>query len=165
MDIKRWLKKDKGGLGAFLFIVIVGLAFYAIQREDPVDNSGLTRKNIKEITATKLVVARKPPAIATPVDSDAEAAEEETKPEKSDTALVVLKSEKETVKTPVKVANASNKPKFKAKPKFTSRKLSKEEIVRSKLRAGMSVAKIAKVTGYEKNYIRSVKKKKVCNCK
>ncbi|MDB5262403.1 MAG: hypothetical protein JWQ14_1684 [Adhaeribacter sp.] len=160
MDIKRWFKEDKGGFGAFLIFVIVILTIYAIQRKDPVKDSEFTQSEIKELKATKMVVARE--SINAPIPADS-GPEDEPKPNKPDSALTVLASGNEPVKPEVKTANI--KAKTKPRIKFARRKLSKEDVVRSKLKAGMSVNQIAKATGYEKKYIREIKKRKVCNCK
>src|SRR5687768_7767455 len=167
MNIKRWFKNDKGGFGAFLVVVIVSLIFYAIQRKKPGDNTEPAPSEIKEVTATKMEIVRSNPVTAaTPPDSELEISSEpeiKIEPKVSDSALILLGNVKEPEK--IKVKKAVIKPKAKAKPKYTRKPISREEIVRSKLRAGMSVNQIAKATGYEKKYIRGIKKRKVCDCK
>jgi hypothetical protein len=121
--------------------------------------------------ATKMVVARKPAAFTTPPDDETPRA---LNPAITDRAPDLLIAEKGPAKIPAQTARAKPppkakpkprvQPKAKAKPKSTSQKLSKEDIVRRHLRVGMSVAKIAKSTGYDKKYIRKIKKGKVCCC-
>jgi pyruvate/2-oxoglutarate dehydrogenase complex dihydrolipoamide acyltransferase (E2) component len=154
--IKRWLNEDKGGFGAFLILVIVGLAFYALQRKDPIPTYDLAQIETERKTPTERVVNRKPFTATTPAEIEAE----KTAAQEADSIFAAREKEKEEVKPKAKTPA----PKPKAKPKPTRKRISNEDLVRSKLRAGMSVRQIAKATGLEKKYIRDIKKRKECNC-
>lgn len=157
MNINRWLREDKGGFGAFLIVVIMGLTFYALQRKAPVATYDLPPTETEKATSARQVVDRKP-FTATPFSDSAAEAESA----KTDSALVAKEKEAELAKAK-KVAE-NKKSTTKAKPRPTRKKISNKELVRSKLRAGMSVRQIAKATGLEKKYIREIKKRKECNC-
>ena len=149
--IKRWLNEDKGGFGAFLILVIVGLAFYALQRKDPVPTYDLSQIETESATPTEQVINRKPYTTAATARIDAE----KVAALKADSIFAAREKEKELVKEKVK----TTPPKPKYKPKPTRKRISNEALVRSKLRAGMTVRQIAKATGLEKKYIRDIKRK------
>lgn len=149
--IKRWLNEDKGGFGAFLILVIVGLAFYALQRKDPVPAYDLSQIETESATPTEQVINRKPYTTAATARIEAE----KVAAQKADSVFAAREKEKELVKEKAKITP----PKPKYKPKPPRKRISNEALVRSKLRAGMTVRQIAKATGLEKKYIRDIKRK------
>ncbi|MGV3587641.1 MAG: hypothetical protein ACO1OF_11600 [Adhaeribacter sp.] len=178
MNFKRWLKEEKGsgGFGAFLIIVIIAAAIYAVQ----FGPSNLLYEPEPAFVEAEYIAPEEQTERETPdytqntysrhnqISNPGKAVE----PEPVDTEIVdteiIARTEKPEIPTESEVSTKSeskpavtsaSKPKAKPKAKTKRHRISNEELVKRKLSQGKTVKQIADETGLDRKYIREVKRR------
>ncbi len=168
MNWKGWLNDNRGGTGlviGLMVVVFVGLLYVdsiwyadAAPRRSEDELVAIAKKLRRE---DSLAQVQKLTMVVTPVVAKTPIKESVIQMEQDSLAALAAAT------PPTPKVKPKTKPTFKpkAKPKPKPRTISAEEMVRSRLREGKSVGKIARETGLKRKFIREIKRRKDCNCR